>query len=116
MVVGRDARQVRRQAEDGAARFARDLAERGLEAPDGSAADLVGAFDIIAGTPDDVAAALAADTVAGEASDVMIQPHPVDPGQDATLLSIELFISEVAPTLGWRPPNWADRRLLAVSS
>jgi putative FMN-dependent luciferase-like monooxygenase len=116
VVVGRSAATVRRQAEAGVSRFARELADRGQPVPDGTVADLITAFDVIAGTPDDVAAALSVDGVAVEASDMMIQVHPVDPGQQATLASIELFITEVAPALGWREAAAAGRRLVAVSS
>jgi putative FMN-dependent luciferase-like monooxygenase len=116
VLVGRSAMGVRRQAEAGVARFARELTDRAQPVPDGTVADLIAAFDVIAGTPDDVAAALSVDDVAVAASDVMIQVHPIDPGQQATLASIELFVTEVAPALGWRDAAVPGRRLVAVSS
>lgn len=54
------------------------------------------------GTPDEVAASLAADTVASGATEVSIQVHSVDPDPSVTARSLELFATEVAPALGWR--------------
>jgi alkanesulfonate monooxygenase SsuD/methylene tetrahydromethanopterin reductase-like flavin-dependent oxidoreductase (luciferase family) len=115
VLVGRSATTVRRLAETGIARFVRDLAERGRPVPDGTAADLLLAFDVFVGTPDDVAAQLAGDPVADAATDVMVQVHPADPGQQATLESLHLFAQEVAPALGWTAAG-AGRRLAAVMS
>jgi len=44
-----------------------------------------------------------ADPVVLGASDLIFQVHPTEPGQDATLESLELLASDVAPALGWSP-------------
>ncbi|MVU83510.1 ABC transporter substrate-binding protein [Nocardia sp. ET3-3] len=58
--------------------------------------------DIYYGTPDEVAEQLAADTALRDSADFIVQVHPVDPGHAATLRSIELIATKVAPQLGWR--------------
>jgi hypothetical protein len=68
----------------------------------GDAADaLLAALDVHVGTPEEVIASLAADPVVADATDLILQVHPADPGQEATLGSIELVATQVAPALGW---------------
>jgi len=45
---------------------------------------------------------LAADPILTEASDLIVQVHPVDPPADDVLESIDLIATEVAPALGLR--------------
>jgi putative FMN-dependent luciferase-like monooxygenase len=53
------------------------------------------------GTPDQVAETLAADPIIPQSTEVAFQVHSVDPGHEATLRSLELIASEVAPRFGW---------------
>jgi alkanesulfonate monooxygenase SsuD/methylene tetrahydromethanopterin reductase-like flavin-dependent oxidoreductase (luciferase family) len=55
-----------------------------------------------AGTPAEVIDMLAADPILAEATDLIVQVHPVDPPDEYVLESIELIATEVAPALGWR--------------
>lgn len=111
VLVGADGRRVRALARDGALRFADYLRRVGQPVPTGwadgrtgDAADaLLAALDVHVGTPEEVIASLAADPVVAEATDLIVQVHPADPGQEATLESIELVATQVAPALGWTP-------------
>ncbi|MFE3192286.1 putative FMN-dependent luciferase-like monooxygenase [Nocardia sp. NPDC059240] len=87
-------------AEHGAARFLDQLGHNGGPEVANSVAEVL--RDIYYGTPDEVAAQLAADTALRHATDFIVQAHPVDPGHAATLRSIELIATKVAPQLGWR--------------
>ena len=90
------------------------LAEVGLEracargSPDGprrrataSVGDLIAAFDVHIGTPDDVIASLQADSALARATDLTVQVHSIDPPHPFILRSIELVAEVVAPALGW---------------
>jgi putative FMN-dependent luciferase-like monooxygenase len=103
VLVGRDGERVRSLARDGAVRFASYLRRVGQPVPAGDPDALLAAFDVHVGTPEQVIAALSADPVVRDATDLIFQVHPADPGQDATLESLELVASEVAPALGWAP-------------
>jgi putative FMN-dependent luciferase-like monooxygenase len=101
VLVGRHAERVRELARAGAVRFAGYLRRAGLPAPTGDADALLAAFDVHVGTPEQVITSLSADPVVLAASDLIFQVHPTEPGQDATLESLELLATEVAPALGW---------------
>ena len=75
--------------------------------------DLIRAFDVHVGTPDDVIASLKADTALERVTDLVFQVHSVDPPHAYILRSLELIASEVAPALGWvrRGPAAHERRL-----
>ncbi|CAN7158867.1 putative FMN-dependent luciferase-like monooxygenase [Microbacterium sp. LjRoot45] len=66
---------------------------------------LIAASDTHVGTPDEVAASLAADPTLARADEVAFQVHSVDAPHAHILRSIELFATEVAPALGWRSPS-----------
>lgn len=70
--------------------------------PQAPLAQLIAAYDVHVGTPDDVTASLRADTALARATDIVFQVHSVDPPHAAILRSIELTASAVAPALGWR--------------
>lgn len=101
VLVGRRAERVRDLARAGVLRYARYLRRAGLPAPTGDADALLAALDVHVGTPERVITSLTADPVVLGASDLIFQVHPTEPGQDATLESLELLASEVAPALGW---------------
>jgi len=70
--------------------------------PQAPLADLIAAYDVHVGTPDEVIASLRADTALARVSDIVFQVHSIDPPHDAILRSIELTAAHVAPALGWR--------------
>jgi putative FMN-dependent luciferase-like monooxygenase len=103
VLVNRDGERARALAREGVIRFAGYLRRVGQPVPAGDADALLAAFDVHVGAPEQVIASLSADPVATGATDLIFQVHPADPGQDATLESIELVAEEVAPALGWVP-------------
>lgn len=109
VLVGRDGRYVRERARAGVVRFTDHLRRTGLPAPTGSPDEMLAALDVRVGTPDEVIAALSADPVVAGATDLIFQVHPTDPGQKATLESLELLATEVAPALGWAPATEVAR-------
>jgi putative FMN-dependent luciferase-like monooxygenase len=74
----------------------------GHVAPGPSLAELIAAFDVHVGAPEDVIASLRADSTLTRATDLVCQVHSVDPPHPHILRSIELIADEVAPALGWR--------------
>ncbi|WP_458688307.1 putative FMN-dependent luciferase-like monooxygenase [Nocardia tengchongensis] len=99
--VADDHDEARALAERGASRFL-NLLGRGLGGPEAANSIDEVLRDIYIGTPDEVAEQLSADTALRHATDFIVQAHPVDPGHAATLRSIELIATKVAPQLGWR--------------
>lgn len=95
------------QARAGVQAFARHLAATGQKVPAGDADDLLAALDVHYGTPDEVIDSLRADPVVAEATDLIFQVHPADPGQPAILESLQLIAKEIAPELGWDPAGGA---------
>lgn len=68
-----------------------------------SQTQLLTAFDLHVGTPEDVTRSLSRDTILRQATDVAFQVHPIDPPHEQTLRSIEPIAGNVAPALGLRP-------------
>ncbi|WP_067568583.1 putative FMN-dependent luciferase-like monooxygenase [Nocardia acidivorans] len=89
-----------RLAERGAARFLEQLRRNGGPEVGGTVEEAL--RDSFIGTPGEVVAKLSADTALRRSTDFIVQVHPVDPGHEATLRSIELIATKVAPQLGWR--------------
>ncbi|MNE77801.1 hypothetical protein D3C80_1741510 [compost metagenome] len=80
-----------------------------------SLAELIAAFDVHVGTPEDVIESLSADTTLDRVTDLVFQVHSIDPPHPLILRSIELIATRVAPALGWAPEEkFAPRRLGAV--
>lgn len=99
--VADDRADALRFAEVGLRRAAEGLRRSGHHLPDGPLDDLIAATDTHLGTPEQVAASLAADSTLSRATEVAFQVHSVDAPHEFVLRSIELFATEVAPTLGW---------------
>jgi alkanesulfonate monooxygenase SsuD/methylene tetrahydromethanopterin reductase-like flavin-dependent oxidoreductase (luciferase family) len=97
--VLRDGPRAKQLAREGIARHVDWLRRNDLPVPD--------VIDANAGTPGEVVEMLAADTTLTEATDLIVQVHPVDPPGDDVLESIELVATEVAPALGF--PLATDR-------
>jgi putative FMN-dependent luciferase-like monooxygenase len=100
-----------------AARFAASgqagLADRA--GPDASLEQLIAAYDVHVGSPDDVIASLRADSTLARVTDLVCQVHSVDPPHEAILRSIELTATVVAPALGWVREPAADHSLRFTS-
>lgn len=92
--VLKDGSRARELARQGVSRHVDWLRRNDLPVPD--------VIDFNAGTPAEVVEMLAADPILAEATDLIVQVHPVDPPGDDVLESIELIATEVAPALGWR--------------
>ena len=95
--------EARRLADIGLRTQARRFAERGFSLPGDTVEDLIRAFDVHVGTPDDVIASLTADRTLARVTDLAVQVHSVDPPHPLILRSIELVAQAVAPAFGWRP-------------
>jgi len=100
-----------------AARFAASgqagLADRA--GPDASLEQLIAAYDVHVGSPDDVITSLRADSTLARVTDLVCQVHSVDPPHAAILRSIELTATVVAPALGWaRGEGVSDLQSLAL--
>jgi putative FMN-dependent luciferase-like monooxygenase len=103
-----DRREALRLADIGLRR-ARDHFVAGGHAPPGDALeDLIAAFDVHVGAPDDVIASLQADSILARVTDLVFQAHSVDPPHPYILRSIELIADRVAPALGWTKQGPAD--------
>jgi putative FMN-dependent luciferase-like monooxygenase len=90
----------------GIARSLRILEAMNVEVPDGVAeTELAAYLDLHVGTPDQVLATLTEDPILPRASDIVFQPHPIDPPHDVVLRSLELVARDVAPALGWIPQH-----------
>jgi len=105
LVVDTD-EEARRWRAQGIARSLPMLAAQGVTVPDGvDDAELAAYLDLHVGTPEQVLATLAADPILPRATDIVFQPHPVDPPHEVVLRSLELIVTHVAPALGWEPQN-----------
>lgn len=80
----------------------------GHAAPGDALSDMITAFDVHVGTPDDVVASLQADSTLGRVTDLVFQVHSVDPPHPFILRSIDLVAEKVAPALGWKQGAAAD--------
>jgi putative FMN-dependent luciferase-like monooxygenase len=92
-----------RLADVGLRNAVRRFIDRGQRMPGDSLKDLIRAFDVHVGTPQDVIASLRADKTLARVTDLAVQVHSIDPPHPWILRSIELVAQEVAPAFGWRP-------------
>jgi putative FMN-dependent luciferase-like monooxygenase len=105
LVVDTD-EEARRWRAQGIARSLTMLAGLGVEIPAGVAeGELATYLDLHVGTPEQVLATLAEDPILPRATDIVFQPHPIDPPHEVVLRSLELIAKDVAPALGWVPQN-----------
>jgi putative FMN-dependent luciferase-like monooxygenase len=89
-------------AEIGLRNAVRRFIDRGHHVPGDTLADLIRAFDVHVGTPEDVIASLRADRTLARVTDLAVQVHSIDPPHRWILRSIELVAQQVAPAFGWR--------------
>ncbi|RFA10701.1 putative FMN-dependent luciferase-like monooxygenase [Subtercola boreus] len=82
------------------------LAAQGVPVPpEVDDASLAAYLDLHVGTVSQVLASLGSDPILPLATDIVFQPHPVDPPHEVVLRSLELLAREVAPALGWVPQS-----------
>jgi putative FMN-dependent luciferase-like monooxygenase len=107
--------EAMRLADIGLRTQARRFVERGFTAPGDTVDDLIQAFDVHVGTPDDVIASLKADKTLARVTDLAVQVHSVDPPHPSILRSIELVAHHVAPAFGWHKtaPQPAEAEAMA---
>lgn len=108
-----DRKDAYRFAETGLPRLVNKRAAAGAPAPSGSVHDLIKAFDVHLGTPDEVIDSLRRDTTLERATDLTMQVHSIDPPHPLILRSIELMAEKVAPALGWVRDGTASVRRVA---
>ncbi|MBD9402239.1 putative FMN-dependent luciferase-like monooxygenase [Comamonas sp. CMM02] len=86
--------------------------------PDAPLEELIRAYDVHIGTPDEVIASLQADTALARTTDLVFQVHSIDPPHEAILRSLELTAKYVVPALGWTASNpaFANPSVSAVES
>jgi putative FMN-dependent luciferase-like monooxygenase len=88
----------------GIARSRSMLAAQGVGIPDDvDDLELAEYLDLHVGTPEQVLASLRNDPILPRASDIVFQPHPVDPPHEVVLRSLELIAQHIGPELGWAP-------------
>ena len=102
LFVADDRQEALRFADVGLRRSVDRLVKAGHTLPGQSLAELIAAFDVHLGTPDDVLASLKSDSILERATYIVFQVHSVDPPHPYILRSIELIAERVAPVLGWR--------------
>jgi putative FMN-dependent luciferase-like monooxygenase len=107
-----DHKEALRLGEIGLNRLRHRLAATGNLTSGDLVGDLIQAFDVHIGTPDEVIASLQADATLERATDLTVQVHSIDPPHPFILRSIELVAEKVAPALGWvRGGNVGARRV-----
>lgn len=94
---------ARRFAAAGLRTQAERFAARGHRLESDALDDMIRAFDVHLGTPDDVIVSLKADRTLLRCTDLAVQVHSVDPPHPWILRSIELVAREVAPAFNWSP-------------
>jgi putative FMN-dependent luciferase-like monooxygenase len=105
-----------RHAEIGLQRIADRFIAAGHTVPSRDVHDLIRAFDVHIGTPDEVIETLLADTALMRTTDLVFQVHSVDPPHPLILRSIELIADKVAPALGWpgRSTALPEKRVVSL--
>jgi putative FMN-dependent luciferase-like monooxygenase len=107
-----DRKEAMRLAEIGLMRMRHRLSTHSRDAAD-LVGDLIAAFDVHVGTPEDVIASLSMDSTLARATDMTVQSHSIDPPHPFILRSIELVAEKVAPALGWERTATAEVRRVA---
>jgi putative FMN-dependent luciferase-like monooxygenase len=101
--VADDRNDAQRFAEAGLERHRTRLKKMGRMTGSATVGDLIGAYNVHLGTPDDVIASLQADSALARSTDFTVQVHSIDPPHPFIIRSIELVAEVVAPALGWEP-------------
>jgi putative FMN-dependent luciferase-like monooxygenase len=107
-----DRQEALRLADIGLRRQRDHFVAGGHASPGDALADMITAFDVHVGTPDDVVTSLRADSTLERVTDLVFQAHSIDPPHPFILRSIELIADKVAPALGWTKTTAADAALV----
>ena len=107
-----DHQEALRLADSGLRRQLDHFISNGHASPGDALIDMIAAFDVHVGTPDDVVASLRADSTLERVTDLVFQAHSIDPPHPFILRSIELIAEKVAPELGWKKGAAADAAAL----
>jgi len=111
--VADDGNEAQGFAEAGLERHRARLAKMGRMTGSATVGDLIGAYNVHLGTPDEVIASLQADSALARSTDFTVQVHSIDPPHPFILRSIELVAEVVAPALGWERDDAAGIRRVA---
>jgi putative FMN-dependent luciferase-like monooxygenase len=112
-VFAADDRQEALRLADIGLRRARDhFVTVGHPSPGDALTDMITAFDVHVGTPEDVITSLRADSTLERVTDLVFQVHSIDPPHPYILRSIELIAEKVAPAVGWTRLAAADAALV----
>ena len=103
-----DREEALRLADIGLRRALAHFIAGGHASPGEALSDMITAFDVHVGTPDDVIASLRTDSTLERVTDLVFQAHSIDPPHPFILRSIELIAEKVAPALGWTNRMAAD--------
>jgi len=114
LFVADSRKEALRFAEIGLRRGAERLIAAGHKVAGDTLADLIQAFDVHLGTPEDVIESLSADETLNRVTDLVFQVHSVDPPHPLILRSIELIATKVAPALGWAPQRPVETRRIGA--
>ena len=101
-------------AELGLQRQVARFMENGHRPPGDTLEEIIAAFDVHVGAPEDVIASLQRDTALARTTDLVFQVHSIDPPHPLILRSIELTAEKVAPALGWTRSQLPKARLAAA--
>ena len=116
LFVAEDRKEALRLADIGLRRVVDHFVEIGFVPPGRSLTELIAAFDVHVGAPEDVIASLRADSTLERVTDLVFQVHSVDPPHPMILRSIELTAKIVAPALGWDEPKAGKRNRVALAT
>jgi alkanesulfonate monooxygenase SsuD/methylene tetrahydromethanopterin reductase-like flavin-dependent oxidoreductase (luciferase family) len=114
--VADDRKEALSFADIGLRRIVDHFADIGFVVPGHSVPELIAAFDVHVGSPDDVIASLRADSTLDRVTDFVFQVHSVDPPHPYILRSIELTARYVAPALGWEGPRVGKANRVALAT
>ena len=110
LFVADSRKEALRFAEIGLRRGAERLIAAGHKVAGNTLADLIRAFDVHLGTPEEVIESLSADETLNRVTDLVFQVHSVDPPHALILRSLELSATKVAPALSGFPERRVETR------
>jgi putative FMN-dependent luciferase-like monooxygenase len=116
LFVADDRKEALRLADIGLGRVVDHFVDIGFISPGRSLSELIAAFDVHVGEPEDVIKSLRADSTLDRVTDLVFQVHSVDPPHAHILRSIELIAKYVAPELGWEAPKAAKGSRVALAT